>query len=326
MDTTNRLTKLPKISIIITFFNLGEYIKDCISSILGQTYNNFEIIIINDCSDEKNTKILNEIKNEKIKIINLNKNIGQLGAFLEGLKHSSGEFIASIDADDILLPNYLKTLLYTHLNNNAALVSCACGEINSKGEITSLNYVANPIKTKQEKVSYSKIEKMLNNNENFEIKHLTTKELPFAMWGWNPMSSAMYRKTALNILKYYPDIAFWKTGADKVIFSFLHLIGGSINISAVCFLYRHHNTNATQASLTYGNKRYINEKYIERLISWNKKIRIDAIKMFVKNRKELINEYNKINYLKMLKNIIFCINLKICAKLIKAFAHKLINF
>ncbi len=324
MANVNQLTKMPKITVIITYYNLKEYLKDCIKSILNQTYSNFEIVIVNDCSDEKNTKILSEIKNEKVKIINSKENLGQLGAFLLGLENSEGEFVCSVDADDILLPNYLKTLLYVHLNNNTALVSCACGEINSKNEIISLNYVANPIKIKQEKINYTEIEKAFKNSDDFKLEFLTTKELPFAMWGWNPMSSGMFRRTSLDILKYYPDIKYWKTGADKVIFSFLHLIGGSVNISAICFLYRHHNSNSSQTTLTCGNKKYINEKYVEKLIAWNKKIRLDAIKMFIKNRKELIKEYNKINYYKMLKNIVFCVNFKICAKALKAFAHKII--
>ena len=324
MNIENKLAKMPKISIILTYHNLGKYINDCISSILNQTYDNFEIVIVNDFSDEENTKILNEIKNEKIKIINLKENLGQLGAFLVGLENSVGEFICSVDADDILLPNYLKTLLHVHLNNNAALVSCACGEINSKNEIISLNYVSNPLKIKKDKINYTEIEKKFNNSEDFKLEVLSIKELPFAMWGWTPMTSGMFRRTSLNILKYYPDIKYWKIGADKVIFSFLHLIGGSINISAVCFLYRHHEKNSTQTSLTYGNKRYIDENYIKRLIDWNKKIRFDAIKMFVKNKKELIEEYNKINYLKMFKNIVFCFNFKLCAKALKTLAHKII--
>ena len=324
MFSEKQLVKMPKISIIITYYNLGKYIKDCVLSILNQTYENFEVVIVNDCSDEKNSKVLNEIKNEKIKIINLKENLGQLGAFLIGLENSDGEFVCSVDADDILLPNYLKTLIYVHLNNSAALVSCACGEINSNGEIISLNYASNPIKIKQDKVNYSEIEKTFNDSENFKLEFLTTKNLPFGMWGWSPMTSGMFRRTSLNILKYYPDIKYWKTGADKVIFSFLHLVGGSINISAVCFLYRHHSNNSTQSNLTYGNKRYINENYIKKLINWNKKIRFDAIKMFIKNKKELSEEFNKINYLKMFKKVVFCVNFKLCAKALKALAHKII--
>ena len=154
MIIDKNLIKEPKISIIITYYNLGKYIKDCVLSILNQEYQNFEIIIVNDCSNEENSKILSEIQNDKTKIINLKENKGQLLAFEEGLKVSQGEFICMIDADDILLPNYLKTLLYAHLNNNFALISCCGGEINERNEITS--YKINS----KDKIKYQEIKKI----------------------------------------------------------------------------------------------------------------------------------------------------------------------
>ena len=323
MSLRNLYTKEPLISIIITYYNLGKYINDCILSIISQTYTNWEVIIVNDGSDTKNTKILNRIKNDKIKIIELPKNEGQLCAFLAGVKNAKGEFICMVDADDILLPNYLKTLLYVHLTTNTALVSSSCGEINENSEITSLNSNTNKISIKQKTINYSEIENLFQTEENFKLKKV---KAPFALWSWNPATSGMFRKSALDILKYFPNKDYWKPGADKVVFSFLHLIGGSVNISAVCYLYRHHKTNNSQTSLTTGDKKFLNEEYVNKLIDWNIKIRLDAINMFKKNRSDLIKKYNKLNYYKMYFKIIFCINLKICAKTIKAFAHKMIQY
>jgi len=306
----------PKISIIITYYNFAKFIKDCIESILNQSYQNFEIIIVNDGSDDENTNALNDFKNEKIKIINLKENCGQFSAFLKGLEQAEGEFICMVDADDILLPNYLKTLLFVHLNNDVALVSSARGEINENNEIISIKKTL-----ENDKVNYLEIENLFKEDETFKIEKV---KAPFGLWSWNPSTSAMFRKNTLDILKYYPDKKFWKTGADKVIFSFLHLLGGSINISAVCFLYRVHSNNNFNASLNTGNKKYLNEDTVNKLILWNKKLRLDTVKMFLQNKKEFIKKYNKINYLKLLFKVIFCINIKICAKIIKTFAHKLI--
>ena len=285
-------------------------------SIFAQEYQNFEIIIVNDNSDYENSEVLKTFDFEKIKVINLNENKGQLGAFFEGLKVAQGEFVCMIDADDVLLPNYLKTLLYIHLNNSYALVCSSFGEINENNEITSL---ANQ---KQEKVDYKEIENLFNLKENFSIKRVKT---PFALWAWNPSTSGMFRKSALDILKFYPDVNYWKTGADKVLFSFLDLVGSSCIIDSICYLYRHHGENNSQTTLLTGDKKYLNEKYVDKLINWNKKIRLDAIKMFIENKKELVEKYNKTNYLRMFLKIIFCINIKVCAKIIKTFAHRLIK-
>ena len=322
MIIDNVLIKEPKISIIITYYNLGKYIKDCVFSILNQTYQNFEIIIVNDKSNEENSKILDEIQHEKIKIINSSKNNGQLLAFLKGLKQAKGEFICMVDADDVLLPNYLKTLLYVHLNSNFALVSSSCGEINKDNEITSLSNISNIVNDKSEIIKFEDVEKMFEITSEFKVEKV---KAPFGLWNWCPSTSAMFRKSALKILEYYPNKEYWKTGADKVIFSLLHLIGGSCNISAVCYLYRHHGNNNSETSLTTGDKKIISDKYINKLISWNKKLRIDTYKMFIENKDELVKKYNKINYYQMLLRIIFCVNTKICAKVIKTFAHKFLN-
>ncbi len=325
MTIKNSVLKKPKISIIITYYNLGEYIFDCVLSILKQEYTNWELFIVNDGSDKENSKIVNRISHEKIKIINLKENQGQLIAFMKGLSYAKGEFICMVDADDILLPNYLSTLLYIHLRNNAAFVSSSCGEINDKNEVVSLNYVNNPIKEIETEISDNEIQNIFQANKNFIIKYLNIKKCPFGLWGWNPSTSAMFRKTSLEILKYYPDKSYWKTGADKVLFSLAHLIGGSINTSAVCYLYRHHKKNNSKTTLTTGHKKYLNEEYINTLINWNKKLRLDTIYMFISHKKDFIKKYNKLNYIKMFYHVIFCINLKICAKVIKTLAHKLIK-
>ena len=145
------------------------------------------------------------------------------------------------------------------------------------------------------------------------------------MWNWNPSSSAMFRKSALDILKYFPDKEYWKTGADKVIFSLLDLVGKSANIDAICYLYRHHGSNNSQTQLTTGKKKYLSENYVKKLIFWNKKLRFDTLKMFFICKKELVEKYNKINYFNMLLRVFFCFNLKFCAKVMKTLAHKLVR-
>ena len=68
------------------------------------------------------------------------------------------------------------------------------------------------------------------------------------------------------------------------------------------------------------------DESINKLIAWNKKIRTDAISMFINNKTDLIKKYNNLNYLRMFLKIIFSFNINLCAKIIKTFAHKLIRF
>ena len=82
------------------------YIEDCICSILKQTYNNFELIVIDDCSTdnsyEKAKKF--EEKDNRVKVVRLDKNYGIGRAKNEGIIRSKGDYIVTLDADDIILP------------------------------------------------------------------------------------------------------------------------------------------------------------------------------------------------------------------------------
>jgi hypothetical protein len=91
-----------KVSVIIPCYNLGAYIDDAVDSVLNQTHNNFEIIIINDgSSDEGTVKKLSNYKKPNCKVINT-KNNGLAVARNYGLKLAKGEYIQFLDADDVL--------------------------------------------------------------------------------------------------------------------------------------------------------------------------------------------------------------------------------
>lgn len=93
------------LSIVIPFYNLGDYLLETLDSALKITYEDFEIIIVNDGStDEKSKQVLNEIEkmnNPKIKIMNI-ENGGLANARNVGAMHSNGEYIAFLDADDLI--------------------------------------------------------------------------------------------------------------------------------------------------------------------------------------------------------------------------------
>lgn len=89
-----------KISVIIAIYNGQQYIKETIESILNQSYKNFEIIAVVNCSNDETIKILKSFDDDRMKIFETN--ICQLNFNLNyALLQSSGEYIARIDADDI---------------------------------------------------------------------------------------------------------------------------------------------------------------------------------------------------------------------------------
>lgn len=99
-----------KFSLIIPAYNVEKYIKKCLDSVLNQTYNNYEIIIINDGSTDNTSKILESYKsNKKIKIIN-QENKGLSNARNTGVSNAKGDYILFIDSDDFIEKKLLEIL------------------------------------------------------------------------------------------------------------------------------------------------------------------------------------------------------------------------
>lgn len=99
------------ISIIIPVYNLENFVRDCINSVVTQSYSDIEIIIINDGSTDNSLCILQDLSaaDTRIKIINI-KNSGVSNARNLGIKCSSGKYICFIDGDDLVDKDYIKNL------------------------------------------------------------------------------------------------------------------------------------------------------------------------------------------------------------------------
>ena len=98
------------VSVVIPVYNSEQYITECIDSALTQTYQNIEIIIVDDGSTDNTVNIISEYNNELIKLFH-QKNAGSGAARNHGIEQASGTWIAFLDADDIWLPDKLQKQL-----------------------------------------------------------------------------------------------------------------------------------------------------------------------------------------------------------------------
>ena len=97
---------MEKISIITPSYNSGGFIKETILSVINQSYPNWEMIIVDDCSSDNTLEITQEnIKDSRIKLIKNEVNCGAAVCRNIGLENSSGMFIAFIDSDDLWTNN-----------------------------------------------------------------------------------------------------------------------------------------------------------------------------------------------------------------------------
>ena len=98
------------VSIVIPYFKKKEYIKECVNSVLNQTYKNIEIIIVYDDEDKSDLDYIKSVvkKNKKIKLLINKKTIGAGLSRNRGIKFCSGKFVAFLDADDYWSKDKLK--------------------------------------------------------------------------------------------------------------------------------------------------------------------------------------------------------------------------
>ncbi|EFN2859116.1 glycosyltransferase family 2 protein, partial [Campylobacter coli] len=104
---------MPKISIILPTFNVEKYIARAIESCINQSFKDIEIIIVDDCGSDKSINIAKEYakKEERIKIIHNEKNLGTFATRNNGVKHSNSEYLMFLDPDDYLDPDACEKLI-----------------------------------------------------------------------------------------------------------------------------------------------------------------------------------------------------------------------
>ena len=112
-----------KVSIGIPIYNVEEYLRECLDSIMNQTFKNFEVIMVDDGSTDNSFNICQEFaaRDSRFKLIH-QANIGVAGARNTCLKHMKGEYISWVDSDDKVEPNYLERLLEVQAETQADLV------------------------------------------------------------------------------------------------------------------------------------------------------------------------------------------------------------
>lgn len=108
------------ISIVVPIYNVENYLEKCIQSILKQSFNDFELILVNDGSTDGSEKICNYYKELDSRIIYIYKENGGLSSARNiGIKNSTGNYITFIDSDDYISEEYLEVLYNSLLTNDA---------------------------------------------------------------------------------------------------------------------------------------------------------------------------------------------------------------
>lgn len=179
----------PKISVIIPLYNRKNYIEDCISSALNQTFQDFEIIIRDDCSTDGVCEFIEkifsaEIVAGKIKIFRNKKNIGESANLKKLFKDATGKYITILHNDDLYLKNALEYLYKIAENFQADAVHGTRALTSERDGIIKGDY---PLK------------KILHDFHNVENVELMPNDLNFRFNEW--LSGGIFQDTQYNIFR-----------------------------------------------------------------------------------------------------------------------------
>ncbi len=129
----------PLVSIITPCYNSADFVVPTIQSVLEQSYQNWELIVIDDCSKDDTCKIVEGFAQQhpNIKLVKLPQNGGVANARNVGLEHTNGKYVAFLDSDDIWLKDKLAQQVAYMEDKNLAMTFCAYNRIDEEGQIIS---------------------------------------------------------------------------------------------------------------------------------------------------------------------------------------------
>ena len=262
------------ISIIVPVYNSENYLRDCINSILEQTYKNIECILVDDCSNDKSSIICDElaILDSRVKVIHHKKNMGLSKSRYDGYKVAIGDYISFVDNDD-----YIATWFYEELISNIGDASiCSLGGADISNEI----FNDESIKLNEKPRLNSKI---ITGKESLKMYINLPKEYGEIQCTWGKIYSRKHVDKVIRVTERYADAIPWLfledvvfspisfSLSDKSVFldgvGYLHrVIKTSLSMQACVKPYRYETAEASDIVLEFSKKNGLTqlyEKYIE---------------------------------------------------------------
>lgn len=191
------LMTAPLVSVIIRAFNCEKYISEAIASVLAQTFQDFEIIIVDDASTDGTRAILQTYvqQDERIKVFRNETNQGPVRTMNIGLQHARGEFVAVNDADDVSLPHCLEIQVNSlKAKPHIALVGGLAYFIDEDGE-----EIKSPGRGRWERRGPEEVRKYLA--KGYSFAH----------------SSVMFRRECIEAIGLYDEIFLYSEDYDMLL-------------------------------------------------------------------------------------------------------------
>lgn len=188
-----------KISIIIPVYNVQQFLKRCLDSVLAQSFEDFEVILVDDKSSDLSSKICDEYQNhdQRVKVIHKTNNCGLSAARNTGIELSIADYITFVDSDDWISENYLQELYASSLEEDA--------------DITISNFEKKYDSNRDGKVRYKS-----------NVSYISTDQILLALFQGKIGTSAwgkLYKKVLFSDIKFPRGSIYEDIGTTYRVFS-----------------------------------------------------------------------------------------------------------
>ena len=164
------------ISIVVPIYNGENYIEDCVRSILSQTYQDWELILIDNASLDESLQVCKNFscKDDRIQVLQQHRNMGVSAARNLGIEKARGEYITFIDIDDWVEPDYLERLVTLQQKKKADMVVCEYNKVYDNDRVPFKEQIKNQGKVVSQTQNH--IEEVSADKINCQLKVYETKE------------------------------------------------------------------------------------------------------------------------------------------------------
>lgn len=253
----------PLVSVVIINWNYGRFVAEAIQSVKDQTYRNFRCIVVDNGSDDDSVaRIIEAIADDpQFTFHRLPSNLGHLGGAIWSLAHVTGEFVAFLDADDVLSPTYLASHLQAHLSAGFAVgfTSSNCVDVNANGDLLTGGCYSMYHFWQEAVPALRPPERAMRLNVVDEQAYRALSEAARYVpphkpgWQWCPGSSNMFRRALLDRIRPAEAGPALFGGVDGFFTPILHALTGTVLIDQPLSAYRVHGANdfSTLPSIAY---------------------------------------------------------------------------
>lgn len=208
----------PLVSIICLCYNHADYVVEALDSVIRQSYQNVEIIIVDDCSKDDSASTINEwcLHHPTVIFVENTSNIGNTKSFNKALKLSTGNYLIDFATDDVMLEDCVATLLDRMLNStfeNTGVVHCNALLIDEKGNETGYFFPVDSYGKVQQKIPTGLIYAELFNSGQIicPITMLVKREVYEALGGYDESLA-------------YEDLDFWIRSSRRFDYDFADMV------------------------------------------------------------------------------------------------------